>query len=138
MKILLPLDDSKFADKNIEYVAKLAKQMEAEVTLFHAVALPSSTATEGFVPDFTTFEAEAKTVLEKYQKILEEKGLKVSSKSETGFGRPGDIINRELEKGGYDLVALGARGKSTLRNLLLGSVADSVVHNAPCSVLIIR
>ena len=37
-----------------------------------------------------------------------------------------------------DLMVLGARGLSTTRRLLLGSVSDGVLHHATCSVLVVR
>jgi nucleotide-binding universal stress UspA family protein len=39
---------------------------------------------------------------------------------------------------GADLVVVGASQKSNVGRLLLGSVADAVVRDAPCSVLVIR
>ena len=37
-----------------------------------------------------------------------------------------------------DLIVLGSHGYKTWERLLLGSVSNSVVHHAPCSVLIVR
>jgi nucleotide-binding universal stress UspA family protein len=39
---------------------------------------------------------------------------------------------------GADLVVMGSRGYKGLTRLLLGSVAESVVRHAHCSVLVIR
>jgi nucleotide-binding universal stress UspA family protein len=39
---------------------------------------------------------------------------------------------------GADLIILGSRGHGKLEELLLGSVSDAVVREAPCSVLIVR
>lgn len=37
-----------------------------------------------------------------------------------------------------DLLVMGARGLSTARRILLGSVSDAVIHHAHCSVLVVR
>ena len=37
-----------------------------------------------------------------------------------------------------DLVVVGARGRSAVRRLLLGSTSDFVATHAPCSVLVVR
>ena len=42
------------------------------------------------------------------------------------------------EELGADLVVLGSRGLGGIRRALMGSVSDSVVRNAHCSVLVVR
>jgi nucleotide-binding universal stress UspA family protein len=37
-----------------------------------------------------------------------------------------------------DLIIIGAKGQSKLRELLMGSVANTVINNAPCLVLVVR
>ncbi|MHA1987872.1 MAG: universal stress protein [Promethearchaeota archaeon] len=52
---------------------------------------------------------------------------------------PEDYIQRVVPKKKFDLVVVGIKGiHSTLSQLFLGSVAESVVKNAPCDVLVIR
>jgi nucleotide-binding universal stress UspA family protein len=50
--------------------------------------------------------------------------------------RPGRAIIERLESGSYDLCAMGTHGRRGLRRLLLGSMAESTVRHAPCSVLV--
>ncbi len=135
MKILLPLDSSKYADANVAYIKDIAKKTNAELLLLHIVALPTSA--KG-VMDFSSLEAKGKEFLDGHKKRLEADGVNISAKVVVGFGSPGAIINEEAKASKADLVALGAKGKSLTRNLLMGSVADDVSRNAPCSVLIIR
>ena len=135
MKILIPLDDSKFAERNVEYVKNMAKKMDAELLLLHIVALPPSAP--GNI-DLEPLEKNGKEFLEKHKKQLESEGVKVSIKVVVGFGRVGQIIIDEAQKENADLIALGAKGKSLMRNILIGSVADHVTRNAACSVLVIR
>ncbi|MEL9929420.1 MAG: universal stress protein [Sulfolobales archaeon] len=47
-------------------------------------------------------------------------------------------ILKTLIEGGYDAVVLGARGKSINEDLNLGSVALSIVINAPANIVIVR
>ncbi|MDN5376213.1 MAG: hypothetical protein PWQ39_1253 [Thermacetogenium sp.] len=39
---------------------------------------------------------------------------------------------------GADLIVLGSHGYSFFSTLMLGSVAEYIVHNAPCDVLLVR
>ena len=51
-------------------------------------------------------------------------------------GPPASVITHAAEKGGHDLIAIGTHGLRGFRRLLLGSVAESVIRHAPCSVLV--
>lgn len=53
-------------------------------------------------------------------------------------GAPAATILSTAEELGVDLIILGTRGKTGLRRVLLGSVAEAVVRHAPCSVLVVR
>jgi nucleotide-binding universal stress UspA family protein len=53
-------------------------------------------------------------------------------------GRPADVIVREAQEDGSDLVVVGARGLGAMERLLLGSVSESVLRHAHCPVLVVR
>jgi hypothetical protein len=51
-------------------------------------------------------------------------------------GPPASVITDAAEQGAHDLIAIGTHGHRGFRRLLLGSVAESVIRHAPCSVLV--
>lgn len=53
-------------------------------------------------------------------------------------GLPGRSIVDRAEKGGFELVVVGAGSRSWLGHLLLGSVSTCVLHNSPVSVLVVH
>lgn len=53
-------------------------------------------------------------------------------------GDPGESIVSAAEAENVDLVVVGTHGRGTIGRLLLGSVSDHVVRNAPCPVLVVR
>lgn len=53
-------------------------------------------------------------------------------------GAAPDLIEHEARSNGANLIAMGTHGRSGLQRLMIGSVAASVLHNAPCAVLTVR
>ena len=53
-------------------------------------------------------------------------------------GYANQVIVEEAESWGADLIILGSHGYGLWRRALLGSVSNSVLHHAPCSVLVVR
>jgi nucleotide-binding universal stress UspA family protein len=53
-------------------------------------------------------------------------------------GSPRELIVKEAEDWGADLIVLGSHGHGPLRQALLGSVATGVAADATCAVEIIR
>jgi nucleotide-binding universal stress UspA family protein len=51
---------------------------------------------------------------------------------------PRDGVLDRLEAGGHDLVAVGSHGRHGVARALLGSVSETIVRHAPCSVLVAR
>jgi nucleotide-binding universal stress UspA family protein len=67
---------------------------------------------------------------------LRKTGLKVET--EVSNGDPRSVIVDQAEEWSADLVVVGSHGYTGLKRFLLGSVAQSVVSHAPCSVEVIR
>ena len=51
-------------------------------------------------------------------------------------GRPGPALCSYAEEVAADVIVLGTRGRGRIKRALLGSVADYVVRNATCPVLV--
>ncbi len=74
-----------------------------------------------------------------------EQGAKIEA-AQAAAGRPvtfrlvhgaaADVITELAAAEGFDLVAVGTHGHRGLRRLVLGSVAETIIRHAPCSVLI--
>jgi nucleotide-binding universal stress UspA family protein len=80
--------------------------------------------------------AELERVLALAAADLRRRVHKVSTVTVVGQAAPS--ILSEASKQPSDLIVLGARGLGTVKRLLLGSVSESVLRHASCSVLIVR
>lgn len=53
-------------------------------------------------------------------------------------GRAADVLLARIRESGSDLVAVGSRGLGRVAGIVLGGVATRIVHDSPCSVLVVR
>ena len=146
--MLVPIDGSNFMERNINYACDLARSTGSKLTLIHVVALPtpvqawSASAGPGFSPDVErirkALEDAGSVILEKGKDVAGKNNVDVETILQTSYGNPAYEIIGAAERQKADLVVLGAKGHSLLRNLTVGSVCDTVVHNAPCPVLVVR
>lgn len=118
-KVLVPLDGSETGAAVLPVAVRLAKPLGAAVTLFHARSAEGPVAS-----------------LEPFQARFVEAGIPCETAS--AEGDPAERILDHARAHGFDLVAMATHGLSGMRRLLLGSVAEAVLHNAPCPVLLTR
>jgi len=145
MKILLATDGSKQSDAAIDMLKRFSFAAGDEAKIITVVDMAVPMAIDiygGYLPDTTEME---KTAREHAAKILEETCEKLEGicqnlnmTSEVLFGSPESRIVETAEEFGADLIIVGSHGYSRWERLLLGSVSQSVVHHAPCSVLVVR
>lgn len=150
-KILVPLDGSDHSFKALEAALEIADRFGSEVTLIHVTQLslipiitpetPFITSTPIVNPsDFVKLrEVEsrvAEEILDRGESMAREKGICVRKVRREGHAV--QEIVREAKEGNYDLIVMGRKGVSGIKELLLGSVTDGVVRHAPCSVLVVR
>ena len=53
-------------------------------------------------------------------------------------GIPGPTIIQKAKEWAADLIVIASHGRSGVPRALLGSVAEEVIRNAPCPVLVVR
>ena len=53
-------------------------------------------------------------------------------------GAPAEEIARFAREGGYDVIVMATSGRSARDGWNLGSVAQEVVREAPCTVIVVR
>lgn len=147
MKILLATDGTKHGDAAAEMVMRLCLGTGDAIHLISVVdmAVPMSIDLYGgYLPDTNELE---KTAKENAAKVIAEtkakfgahfdgKGVEITG--DVLFGSPDSRIVETAEEMGTDLIVMGSHGYKRWERLLLGSVSNSVVHHAHCSVLVVR
>ena len=138
-KICCPIDFSETSRVALEEASELARRYQGELALLHVFEPPVAT-TDLMVAPPEMFEQTAKDLerkLELWKGEAEQRGAKaVRALVVTGAAATETV--RFAREGGYDLVVMGTHGRRGLRHLVLGSVAERVVREAPCAVLVVR
>jgi nucleotide-binding universal stress UspA family protein len=147
MKILFATDGAKQSDAAIEMLKLFALSDGDEVKVISVVDMAVPMAIDiygGYLPDTGELEKTARENAGKLLLSTEERiraqfpNENLAISSEVLFGSPESRIVETAEATHPDVIVLGSHGYSRWERLLLGSVSDSVVHHAPCSVLIVR
>ncbi|MFO0602397.1 MAG: universal stress protein [Polyangiales bacterium] len=143
--ILVPTDFTPCSQRAVAYAAALAARFDAEVVLVHAIEAPLN------LPPHTLVHIDAQGlsmpimdyVREAAERrmgaALEELTLaKVRARSVVEVGDVRDVALAQAERLPADLIVMGTNGRTGLRHLLIGSVAEDIVRRAPVPVLTIR
>jgi nucleotide-binding universal stress UspA family protein len=135
LNILVGLDASASARRALEHAVDLARGSNAKLTLI-TVAPPTSTyvTLAGVSVDTMTDELDrwANDVLEEALRTIPDD---VIAHTVQARGHPGPSIIEELNRGGYDLIVLGSRGRGRAQEGLLGSVNGYVHFHAKVPLL---
>ena len=142
MKILVAIDGSKPALHAAKYASKLLQALSSssnsitlisvhdDVGLRRARALVGKDAVAEYLREFSEKD------LKPARKLLDSAGVKHDMEVRTGH--VAQEIVRCAKAGKYDLIALGAKGRGAITDLLLGSVAQRVLAMADMPVLLVK
>jgi nucleotide-binding universal stress UspA family protein len=131
-KILVPVDFAPCAQAALDQAAELAGALAASLTVLHVE--PSETAKTASALE--SHDAAVRALGEYVERARGVIGERAQGLLRTGD--PDRVIREHAVDGGFDLIAMGTHGRSGRLHMLTGSVAESVLRNAPCPVLIVR
>jgi nucleotide-binding universal stress UspA family protein len=143
-KLLIATDGSKFSNKAVDYAVDMAKQLQYDVIAlyvlnlkhFELYALQHHDDITGYEEEDLKLKREGEEALSHATQKGKEAGVHVTVKIVRGY--PPEQIMKIAKEEGVSLIALGHLGKTGVERILLGSVSEAVVRNAPCPVLVVR
>lgn len=146
MKILLAIDGSPCSDAAVEEVSRRPWPDGSAIKVLTAFELPMPAAAEGWALPVNYFEEidvalrkQAQNIADRAIRVLKSKLSKtISLDAQILPGPPRNVILDEAESWGADLIVVGSHGYRAWERFLLGSVSQSVVSHAKCSVEVVR
>ena len=149
MKILVATDGSDFSTAAINMLANVVSNpATTAVKIVSAVELQAMLPSNGLVAVSAGYYDDVQQSLrEQAQQSVAQAETEIRSlfpgglldlTTEVSDGSPSRVIVETAENWEADLIVIGSHGYGFWSRALLGSVSNSVVHHAPCSVLVVR
>jgi len=142
--ILVPTDCSEVSNDAVKYAIKFAKQCDARLTLLLVTVSEPITILNDygyFSPELhqkliTESDKRAKSDLEEFWKNVADDKIKITLVNSKGD--PFTEIVRYAAEADIDLIIMGTHGRTGLKHVFMGSVAEKVVRYSPQPVLTIK
>ncbi len=136
--ILLALDLHPNCDnKTVLTAVNMAKLFEANLTIVHAIEHINAYGVAQAFPTVVDLEAQMVEEAQRELKKLSESLGYPRTSIVVELGPPKIIILDNAKAINADLIVVGSHGRHGI-NILLGSTANAVLHNASCDVLAVR
>jgi len=138
--ILIPVDDQEQSYAAIRVAGMMAACDKAAITLFHVRKPPREVVTDIITKDklfeLPLMEHEAK-MFSKCKDTLLPFGVEPKVKLVESDDVAAEIL-KECRTGAYDAIVMGHRGRKALKQLMLGSVANGVLTESKCPVILVH
>jgi nucleotide-binding universal stress UspA family protein len=143
VKILLAIDGSEHSARTVDALGCHPWPTGSTVRVLSVVDQVVTATPEVAIFSAETIQAERQQLVEvadelttRFANWLCSSGL--TAEKQVRAGDPKTVIIDEAQEWGADLIVVGSHGHTGIKRWLLGSVAQSVVSHAPCSVYVVR
>jgi nucleotide-binding universal stress UspA family protein len=148
-RVLLATDFSACSQGAVRHALALSRALSADVVILHVIELPAGMSLkvaihpdhpdDGSSPALSVEEyvgGAARRALRELVELFQEAGVKATPLIE--FGGVADMICEKAVEVGAGLVVVGTHGRSGLRRMILGSIAERLVRTCRVPVLTVR
>jgi nucleotide-binding universal stress UspA family protein len=138
-KIMVPFDFSETAERALAWAADLQHTAGAPaIAIVHAISSRPVGTQELPLEMLLPNDNETKEL----ERVMTESALRreaiVIPSVRVGAGSVGDIILDAAKSIGAELIVMGSHGRTGIKRLVLGSVAEHVLRHARCPVVTVR
>jgi len=143
MRILVSTDGSDFSRDAVEKCCQIIVQPENTaikiVSVFEVIEPLDISISPEFSQEFeSSARKKAQELTEQAVAQIRECFPNIDLTVQVFKGAPDQILIETAKEWKADLIVIGSHGRGFWRRMLLGSITDSLVHHAPCSVLVVR
>ncbi len=138
-RILVALDGTTTSEGVVPLIGKLAPALGARVTLLRvlAVRIEGGHLPSALVAGWEHDMHEADAYVLRWRDRLRGRGVRTDA-IVLSHPSPDEAIAEVAHEIGATMIAMGTRGQTGLRSMVMGSVARGVIPESPCPVLVLR
>lgn len=138
--ILVPVDFSEASFQALEYAIEFGENFAARLLIFHALSLSESFTANGYgMYDLGALEdaarRDAESQMQKFVGLA--KFHRVQFETVVSIAAPIPEISSLAQERNIDLIITATHGRTGLKHLLMGSIAEHIVRHAPRPVLVV-
>jgi hypothetical protein len=134
-KILVAVDGSDFSETAVDQAISLGGICNSEIFVISVVDLyPEQMEVAPALVE--KMSQEVRQHLDKAKKKVDKANIPCETIVHMG-GKPHEFIVQEAKDKRIDLICMGTHGRSGIKRVLMGSVAQNVIGQAPCPVLVV-
>jgi nucleotide-binding universal stress UspA family protein len=134
-KILVAVDGSAFSDAAVDQAISLGGVCNSQIFVISVVDLyPEQMEVAPALVD--KMSEEVRQHLDKAKQKIDKANIPCETIVHMG-GKPHEFIVQEAKERAIDLIVMGTHGRTGIKRILMGSVAQNVIGHAPCPVLVV-
>ncbi|MEZ4487218.1 MAG: universal stress protein [Cyanobacteriota/Melainabacteria group bacterium] len=141
MKIVIATDGSEYSKMMIDHIVSRPWADDDQFVIVTVAQDQAGAVLAGMdlgTVDLPEERVHAKNILDKDFNRLKEAFPDHSIEAKVLSGFAAETICKFAAESGADMIVVGSKGRSGLARLVLGSVAEAVLKNAPCSVKVVK
>jgi nucleotide-binding universal stress UspA family protein len=140
---VVPVDFSKTSEAALDHAIKLSRENSATLLLVHAIptsAVAMAGPYEGPQMIVELEKAQREEAQKQMQRLIQKKRLKPGRFRSVILmrGDPARVIANQAKKSRASMIIMGSHGRTGVKRLVLGSVAERTLRYASCPVLIVK
>jgi nucleotide-binding universal stress UspA family protein len=135
-RILSPIDFDDNSLAALDVAAQIARDHDGTVLLFHVVPMIVAPIDTPVYVDI--YKGQEEAACGKLKEIATTRLRGVSHELLTHMGEPAGSILSAARSHAADLIVMATHGRRGLARVVLGSIAEMVLRDAPCPVLCVR
>jgi nucleotide-binding universal stress UspA family protein len=145
-KMLVAVDGSANSERALDFALNLAEKYGSSILILNVFQLPTFYESPEEPPVYSASRADyIKDLQQMHENTLARAAAKARTlkpgleiAAEMRKGEPAAQIVRAAKEGGFDLIVVGHKGWSRMREIFLGGTSERVAHMAECAVLIVK